>query len=125
MTEAEFTALLDVHDGLVRACVERGLPLAEFVSSYGDFPQGHGLDDGPASAEHQRMLERSSARVAFHRRVAGLLSGLAAGETLPTGLPSGADRFLEKAVFMRLRHLVERYPDCRVIGGIDSGSAAR
>jgi hypothetical protein len=38
MTEAELTASLDAHDGLVKSCVESELPIAEFLALYNGFP---------------------------------------------------------------------------------------
>jgi len=51
-----------------------------------------------------------------HRQVAAVLSTLAISNDLQRGFPSDADRFLEKAVFLRLRQLVERYPGYRMAG---------
>ena len=90
MIESELCALLDAHDALVKACVEGGLPFAEFVLAYGDFPGGYGLEDPGASQEGQRMMERAGARLAFHRQVADLLSSRAKSDALPVGLSSGA-----------------------------------
>jgi hypothetical protein len=44
---------------------------------------------------------------------------LAISNDLQRGFPTDADRFLEKAVFLRLRQLVERYPGYRMASASD------
>jgi hypothetical protein len=116
MTESELGALLDAHDALVEACVAGRLPFAEFTMAYGDFPQEFGLDGDKASTEWRRIVERALPRVEFHRRVASLLPGAALDTHVRNGPSGDAGGFLEKAVFLRLRQLLERYPGCRVAG---------
>jgi hypothetical protein len=105
-TESEISALLDAQDTLVRACVEGRLPFEEFVFAYGDFPAV--LDQDTRAADE--LLRLFGKRIAFHRLVAGVISGLRGEGDLP-GLDSGAGRFLPMVGLMRLRELVQRYPD--------------
>jgi hypothetical protein len=123
MTTADLDALLDAHDALVRACVAGELPLAEFVLAYGEFPGGQGIDAGSLAREWPALAAALQTRLAFHRQVAALLSGLNAGGDPPVGLTGGAGAFLEKAVSLRLRTLLDRHPDCR--GGTPGIGALR
>ncbi len=108
MTEHEIEALLDAHDALIRTCVESRLAFAEFVAAYGDFPTAP--DEG---AGRGAVLRPLGGRIAFHKRVAGVISGLR-GEGGSSGREVG--RFMPMVVLMRLRELVERYPNLRCGG---------
>ena len=109
MTDYEVSALLDAHDALVRACIDRELVFDEFVAAYAAFPQGYGLDD--SSAESGAVLARVVRRISFHRQVAGLLLGVSAGPRAGNGPAGGVEDFLPRAAFLRLRQLVLQYPD--------------
>jgi hypothetical protein len=109
MTESELSALLDAQDALVTAYINAALAFPEFVSAYGDFPHNYALESG--SAADLAVLRLFRKRIAFHIRVAGVLSGLRSAEDpldIPTGDPS---RFLPVVGLMRIRELVARYPD--------------
>ena len=108
VSEPEINALLDAHDALIRACVESRLAFEELVAVYGDFPAALGEDTGSAVS---RLFGR---RIAFHKRVAGVISGLRGVGGSP-GIDSGAGRYLPMVGLMRLRELVERYPDFRCL----------
>jgi hypothetical protein len=109
MTDDEVGALFDAHDALVRACIDRALAFDEFVAAYGAFPQGYGLDE--SSSESRAVLARAGRRIAFHREVAGVLSGVSAGPSAGTGPAGGIEDFLPRAAFLRLRQLLLQYPD--------------
>lgn len=109
MTAQEIKALLDAHDALVRECVESRLPFEEFVFAYGDLRVA--LEEDTRSAV-SRLFGK---RIAFHKLVAGVVSGLRGAGDLP-GMDSGAGRFLPMVGLMRLRELVARYPDFRCGG---------
>jgi hypothetical protein len=109
MTDAEVTAALDAHDALVSACIEGALSFDEFVLAYGMFPAEIGREVGG--------LERFRQRMSFHSQVAGIASGLSAGNGGATGFPGEAAGFLEKTVLTRLRQLVARYPEFKVMSG--------
>jgi hypothetical protein len=109
MTDEEVGALLDAHDVLVRASVSGELAFHEFVAAYGAFPQGYGLDD--PSAEWRAVLARVGRRIAFHRQVAGVLSGVGSAPSAGSGPAGGVEDFLPRAAFLRLRQLVLQYPD--------------
>ena len=110
MTEQEIKAMLDAHDGLIRACVESRVAFEEFVAAYGTFPAG--LEQHAQGAGAGGMSRLFRQRIAFHRRVAGVFSGQR-GEGGFLGMGSGAERFLPTVGLRRLRNLVERYPDFR------------
>jgi hypothetical protein len=109
MTELEINALLDAHDTLVRACVESRLAFGEFVAGYGDFPAV--LDEGAGRA----VLRLFARRIAFHRRIAGVISGLR-GEGDSAGMETEVGRFMPMVGLTRLRELVARYPDLGCVG---------
>jgi hypothetical protein len=113
MTEPEINALLDAHDALIRACVESRLALEEFVAAYGDFPAS--LDEDARSADAGGVLRFFAGRIAFHRRVAGVISGLRVEADSP-GMETEVVRFMPIVGLMRLRELVARYPDLRCAG---------
>lgn len=109
MTQSKIGALLDAHDELVRACVGGRLGFAEFLAAYGDFPNGYALDEQTESADERAVSRLLRKRIAFHVRVAGVVSGLRSesGSTLYGDM----ERFLPMVGLMRLRQLVARYPE--------------
>jgi hypothetical protein len=107
MDESEIRALFDAHDALIRACVESRLAFGEFVAAYGDFPAA--LDEDARSADGGGVLRFFARRIAFHKRVAGVISGLR-GEGESPGMEREVERFMPMVGLMRLRELVERYP---------------
>jgi hypothetical protein len=113
MTESEISALLDAHDALVKAYVDSILIFSEFVSAYGDFPHGYGLDGLSGTAEERAVLRLFRKRIAFHLRVSGVLSGLRSADD-PTDIPyADAGRFLPAVGLVRIRELVASHPDFR------------
>jgi hypothetical protein len=111
MTEAEINALLDAHDALVQACVDSALTFSEFVSAYGEFPHNYGLFGHSQTAQQRFMSRLFGRRIAFHARVAALLSGLRSADD-PVDIPyEDAGRFLPAVGLQRLRELATRYPD--------------
>jgi hypothetical protein len=113
MTEAEINALLDAHDALVQACVDSALTFSEFVSAYGEFPHNYGLFGHSQTAQQRFMSRLFGRRIAFHARVAALLSGLRSADD-PVDIPyEDAGRFLPALGLQRLRDLATRYPDFR------------
>jgi hypothetical protein len=109
VTESEMAALLDAHDALIRACVESHLAFEEFVAAYGDFPAA--LDEGAGRA----VLRLFGKRIAFHKLVAGAISGLR-GEGGSPGMETEVGRFMPMVGLMRLRELVARYPEFKAHG---------
>ena len=113
MTEAEINALLDAHDALLQACVDSALTFSEFVSAYGEFPHNYGLFGYSETAQQRFMSRLFGRRIAFHSRVAALLSGLRSADD-PVDIPhEDAGRFLPALGLQRLRELATRYPDFR------------
>jgi hypothetical protein len=111
MTEAELHALLDVHDALVKSCVDSTLPIEHFLALYNDFPNMYVLDRNAATADERSVLQRSQRRIAFHFRVAGALSGLFLGTDAEKRLLEEVARFAPEVGLMRLRALVMQYPE--------------
>jgi hypothetical protein len=108
MTEAEVGPLLETHDALVRACLDGQLGFGEFLAAYGDFPASSGLDERVASGEQRAVLQLFRKRIAFHVRVAGVLSGLRS--TSGSTVYGDVERFLPTIGLMRPRELVAKYP---------------
>jgi hypothetical protein len=108
MNEVEISGLLDAHDALVAAGVEGTLSFDEFVMAYGGFPGGYGLEED-AAAETRAILPMFRKRIAFHRLVAGVLLGFRSVPESP--MPDNAEEFMQKAIILRLRQFVARYPD--------------
>jgi hypothetical protein len=108
MTESEISALLDTHDALVRACLEDRIGFGEFLAAYGDFPVSCSLDERTASADQRAVLRPFRKRIAFHVRVAGVLSGLRS--TSGATVYADVERFLPTVGLMRLRGVVAKYP---------------
>lgn len=104
MTESEISALLDAHDALVRACVDDHLEFTEFLAAYGDFPGAYGLDEHTASAEERAVLRLFRTRIAFHERVAGVISAIRSDGDSGT-LYGDVGRFVPKVGLMMLREL--------------------
>src|SRR5664279_4889581 len=113
ITESEISALLDAHDALVKAYVDSGLGFDEFVSAYGDFPNNYALVGDSGTAEDRAVLRLFQRRIAFHSRVAGVLSGLRSADDPADISHDDANRFLPAVGLIRIRELVERYPDFR------------
>ena len=113
MTESEISALLDAHDALVKAYVDSGLSFEEFVSAYGAFPNNYALAGDPGTAAERGVLRFFQRRIAFHLRVAGVLSGLRSADDPADISHDDANRFLPAVGLMRIRELVARYPDFR------------
>jgi hypothetical protein len=103
MTESELIALLDAHDALVKACVDSSLTFDVFVLAYDGFPHNYSLDANKAAAQEERAkLGLFRKRIAFHLRVAEILSRAGRAE-------ERAD--LSSAELKRIRELVARYPE--------------
>jgi hypothetical protein len=110
----EIRAVLDVHDALVRDCVEGRLRFGEFLAAYGDFPRY--ASEKAANAEESEVLRLFRKRLAFHQRVAGAISGLGATVTVGSLEDSGVGDYLPVVGLMRLRELLERYPTLEAAG---------
>jgi hypothetical protein len=108
MTESEVGALLDAHDALVKACADSVLTFSEFLLGYGGFPNNYAGAKVPENA--RGVLRFFRKRLAFHFQVAGILSGLRAGDH-SASLYGDSDRFIPTIGLLRLRALVARYPD--------------
>jgi hypothetical protein len=113
MTDEELNALLDAHDVLVKSCVDLTIPFEEFLALYDDFPHAYALGGHGATPDQLAMLGRSRKRIAFHFRVAGVLSGMASEADLPNRLYEEARRFAPAVGLMRLRTLIVRYPELK------------
>lgn len=111
----EMGAVLDVHDALVRDCVQGRLRFGEFLAAYGDFPREYASENA-ANLEDSEMLRLFRKRVAFHTRVAGAISGLRATVTVGSLEDSGVGDYLPVVGLMRLRDLLERYPTFEATG---------
>jgi hypothetical protein len=113
MTESELNGLLDAHDVLVKAYVDTSLTFSEFVCAYGDFPHNYALDNASGSVQERAVRRLFGERIAFHLRVAGVLSGLRSADD-PADIPYvDAGRFLPAVGRMRIRELVARYPELK------------
>jgi hypothetical protein len=108
MTELEIGAILDTHDALVRACLDHRLGFGEFSAAYGDFPASYALKDQTSSTDECAKLHLVRRRIAFHGRVADVLSGLRSRSG--SGVHADVERFLPMAGLMRLRDLVSNHP---------------
>jgi hypothetical protein len=117
MSATEIRAVLDVHDALVRDCVQGRLTFGEFLGVYGDFPRGYGLDEDSASAEKHEALRLFRKRLVFHKQVAGVILGLRGTAELGSPEDSGVGDFLPVVGVKRLRELVTRYPRFEAGGG--------
>ncbi|MEA3161256.1 MAG: hypothetical protein QOD95_2804 [Gammaproteobacteria bacterium] len=113
MTESALNALLDAHDALVKQCVDSALPFAEFLALYNDFPHLYALDGHEATPDGRAILQRSRKRIAFHYKVARVLSGLCSETDSENGIYGDAGRFGPMVGLMRLRELVGRHSDCK------------
>jgi hypothetical protein len=109
MTESQVSALFDAHDALVRAYVNGGLGFDEFLAAYGNFPRAYGLAEQSAIAKERAVLRLFRQRIAFHVRVAAVVSGLRPGGG--STVHGDVDRFIPTVGLMRLRELVARYPE--------------
>jgi hypothetical protein len=121
MSLAEIRSVFDAHDALVRDCAEGRLTFGEFLGAYGDFPHGYG---DTTRAQAPQALRSFRGRVAFHRQVAGVISGLRAAPGLGSMEDSEVGDFLPAVGLMRLRELVARYPKFEATGGGDVGELA-
>jgi hypothetical protein len=120
MVESELSALLDVHDGLVAACVEESIPFKDFLFSYGNFYDIYALDGHEASQFERDLFARYSDRIAFHRRVTRILSGVCTAEDAMNPAFGDAGRFLPAVATMRLKQLVAQCPKYKAPVGDDS-----
>ena len=124
MTESEIKALLDAHDGLVTACLDSSLSFAVFVSAYDGFPHSYALDGHEAvNVEERAILAMFRKRIAFHLRVAGVLSKVCSEEDNANSLYSEAGRFVPDVGLMRLRDLAAKYPGFEAQPDIDRGES--
>jgi hypothetical protein len=95
----------------VTARLDSSLPFAVFVSAYDGFPQNCALDGHEAVRQEERdVLAPFRKRIAFHSRVAGVLSKACLEEDNVNPLYAEASRFAPAMGLMRLRELVARYP---------------
>jgi hypothetical protein len=124
MTPTEIHAVLDAHDALVRDCAEGRLTLSEFLGAYGDFPHRYALEQDKACAEESEALRLFGRRVAFHKQIAGVISGLRGTAKLGSLEESGVGDFLPVVGLMRLRELVARYPKFEATGGGNAGAGS-
>ena len=121
MVESELSSLLDVHDGLVAACVEESIPVLDFLASYGAFYDMYALDGHAASHDERVLFGRYGNRIAFHRRVTRILSGVCSAEDAANPAYGEAGRFSTAVVRIRLKQLVAQYPAFKApVGGGES-----
>jgi|SRR5450755_793497 hypothetical protein len=120
MIESELSALLDVHDALVAACIGESIPFKDFLFSYGNFYDLYALDGHGASQGERDLFARHRDRIEFHRRVTRILSGVYAAENAVNPAFGDAGRFLPTVAAMRLRQLVAQYPKYKAPVGGDS-----
>jgi hypothetical protein len=113
MIPSPIGALLDARDALVRACLNNRLGFGEFLAAYGDFPASYGLDDHSACKDQGERLQLFRKRIAFHMRVAGVLSGLRSESG--SAVYSDVERFLPAVGLMRLRGVAAEYPRLEVV----------
>ena len=111
IVEAEINALLDSHDALIRACIDSALAFSAFVSAYGVFPRNYSFGGESNTAEEAVASKLFRKRIAFHTRVAGVLSGLRSADDASDIPYEDAGRFLPSVGLKRLQELVARYPD--------------
>jgi hypothetical protein len=112
MTESELIALLDAHDALVKACVDSSLTFDVFVSAYDGFPRNYALDSHKAVNQEERArLALFRRRIAFHLRVAGILSRVDGDEDNANLMHQEAGRFFPALGLMRIRELVALCPE--------------
>jgi hypothetical protein len=122
MSATAIHAALDAHDALVRECAEGRLTFEEFLGAYGDFPRGSASEEDTASSEEREILRLFRKRVAFHRQVAGVISGLRGSAELGSMKDGGVGDLLPRVGLMRLRELVARYPKFEATGGGNLGA---
>jgi hypothetical protein len=122
MTEPELTALLDVHDSLVKSCVDAKMSFEEFLALYNDFPRRYALDGHEANPEERDILRRSRRRITFHLQVAEVLSGTYPVADVGNSLYEQVGRFAPAVGLMRLRELTRRHPDFRAEPGSEESS---
>jgi hypothetical protein len=121
-TESEISALLDAHDTLVKAYVDSSLEFDEFVLAYADFPQTYALAGDAGTGEDRAVLRFFQKRIAFHVRVAGVVAGLRLADDPADISHDDAGHFLPAVALMRIRELVDQYPDFKAkadFGGLD------
>jgi hypothetical protein len=118
MTDSELSVLLDAHDALVHSCVAGELPLAKFLALYNGFPHSYALDGHEATVDERAVFRRFEKRIAFHFRVASLLSGVYSEADSMNPLYEEAGRFAPAVALVRLRGFVGRYPDFRSEPGL-------
>jgi hypothetical protein len=112
MTESELSALLDAHDALVKACVESTLTFDVFVSAYDGFPNNYALaGHADVNQEQRSILALFNRRIAFHVRVARVLSRVVSHEGDANPLYAEIGRFVPAAAMSRIRELVASFPD--------------
>jgi len=115
MSATVIRAALDAHDALVRDCAEGRLTVEEFLDAYGDFPRVY-------ASEERDVLRLFRKRVAFHRQVAGVISGLRGSAELRSMKDGKVGDLLPLVGLMRLRALVARYPKFEATGGGNLGA---
>jgi hypothetical protein len=121
-TEAEINALLDAHDALVQACADSTLEFSHFILAYGGFPNNYSLRGLAGSAQERTVRRLFGRRLAFHSRVASLLSVLRSADD-PADIPyEDAGRYLPAVGLRRLRELVNKYPDFKAEPDVREGS---
>jgi hypothetical protein len=124
VNESEIGAALDAHDALIKAYVDSSLEFDEFVLAYGDFPHAYALAGNAGSRDDRRSLRLFRKRIAFHVRVAGVLSGLRSADDPADISHDDANRFLPTVGLQRIRELVQRYPEFKAdadVGGVARG----
>lgn len=89
------------------------IAVCRFLALYNDFPHLYALDGHEAPPAERAVLRRSRNRIAFHFRVASVLSGLCSEADSMNSLYGEAGRFAPTVGLMRLRELLGRYPDLK------------
>lgn len=119
MSATVIRAALDAHDALVLDCAEGRLTVEEFLDAYGDFPRVY-------ASEERDVLRLFRKRVAFHRQVARVISGLRGSAELGSMKDGKVGDLLPLVGLMRLRALVARYPKFEATegGNLGAGPAA-
>ena len=112
-SESQILELLDIHDGLLRACASGNISFAEFLERYDTFPMRCPLDGHESDDAERKILAKHAKRIAIHLRVwIEVLTGLCSDAVASKAEYIAAGRFGSKEGLRRLRLIVaEEFPD--------------
>ena len=108
-SEQEMLSIIEKHNRIINECISGNITFQEFLDKYNNFYAYYALDGHESDLEEQKLLEKYENKIALHREVFEMLSGLCSDEDANKDSYIRANRFGSKEGLRRLKVISEKY----------------